>query len=370
MKKALIVGGGFAGCTAAYMLKQKGFHVTLVEGSGTLGGGCRTFFHGGHPYTFGPHHLLIKEDEMFVWEYFEQFLDLRELKHHTLTYVDQDKDFYTYPIHTDEVQKMPDYKQIKTELDNKGDISAATNFEEYWQLSIGETLYNKFVHKYSEKMWQIKNNKELDEFAFSPKGKTLQSGSKQCFIGEKKIAYPIQLDGYNSYFEQCVDDCTVIYNKKVTHFDLDNKRVQVEDEWIHGDIIINTASLDEVFDYCYGELRYIGRDFQKIILPIENAFPEPYHFIHYAGDDPYTRIVEYKKMTGYKSPHTLLGIETPSFKNKLYPYPLKSEINKAQKYKDLFPKDCYTLGRMGTYHYDNMDIIVKDCMKLIKKIVN
>lgn len=367
-KKVLIIGGGFAGCTAAYMLKQKGFDITIIESSNQLGGGCRTFFHGGHPYTFGPHHLLINENEMFVWEYFEKFLNLRELQHHTLTYVDQDEEFYTYPIHIDEVKTMPDYEKIENELFNKDNVSKATNFEEYWSASIGDTLYDKFIHSYSEKMWQIKNNKELDEFAFSPKGKTLQSGSKQCFIGQKKIAYPTQLDGYNSYFDRCVEGCNVIFNQKVGTFDLDNKRIKIDGEYLYGDIVVNTASLDDVFESCYGDLRYIGRDFQKIILPIENAFPDPYHFIHYAGKDPHTRIVEYKKMTGYKSPYTLIGIETPSFNNKLYPYPIKSEIEKATKYKELFPQDCYSLGRMGTYHYDNMDIIVKECMKLMEQI--
>jgi len=368
MKKAVIIGGGFAGVTAAYFLKNKGFNVTVIEGSGVLGGGCRTYEYYGHPYTFGPHHLLINESEMYVKEFFEQFIPLRELKHHTLTFVGSDREFYTYPIHEDEVKQMPDYEKIQKELQHKGDVSKSKNFEEYWINSIGEILYNKFIHKYSEKMWQIKNNKEIDEFGFSPKGKTLQSGSKQCFIGIKKIYYPTLLDGYNSYFEKCVEGCEVIYNKRVNIFDLENKKVKVDDEWLRGDIIINTASLDEVFEYCYGELRYIGRDFLKIILPIEEAFPEPYHFVHYANEEPYTRIVEYKKLTGYKSPYTLIGIETPSFKNKLYPYPVKSEIEKADRYKKLLPKDCYTLGRMGKYKYDNMDMIVKDCMELAKEI--
>ena len=368
MKKALIIGGGFSGCTAAYMMGEKGFDVTVIEGSNQLGGGCRTFNYYGHPYTFGPHHLLINLDEMFVWDYFEKFLELRELKHHTLTFVGADEDFYTYPIHQDEIEEMPDYDKIKHELDNKGDVSKSKNFEEYWVNSIGETLYDKFVHQYSEKMWGLKNNQEIDQFSFSPKGKTLQTGSKQCFIGQKKIAYPIELDGYNSYFDKATENANIIYNCVVVHFDLDNKRVKVGDEWLRADIIINTASLDSVFDYCYGELRFIGRDFQKIILPIEHAFPEPYHFVHYANDEPYTRIVEYKKMTGYKSRNTLLGVEYPSNKNKLYPYPTTVEIERADKYKELFPEDCYTLGRMGTYHYDNMDIIVKETMKLMSVI--
>lgn len=368
MKKAVIVGGGFAGCTAAYMLKNKGFDITIVEGSDVLGGGCRTYFYHGHPYTYGPHHLLINVDEMFVRDYFSQFLTLRELKHHTMTYVSQDNKFYTYPIHKDEIVEMPDRETIYGELNSRGDISTSKNFEDYWINSVGRTLYEKFINTYSKKMWQIRNNKMIDEFAFSPKGVALKEGSKQCFEGQKVIAYPVELDGYNSYFEKCAAGCRVIFNTFVEKFDLDNKRVLAKGEWIEGDVIINTASIDLVFEYMYGELKYIGRDFLKIILPVEKITPEPYYFIHYAGDEPYTRIVEYKLLTGYNAPDTLIGIEFPSFKNKLYPYPLKSEIEKAQRYLNSLPYDVYSLGRLGKYHYDNMDIIVKDCIELMGKI--
>ncbi len=366
MKKAVIVGGGFAGCTAAYMLKQKGFEVTVIEGSNGLGGGCRTFNYHGHPYTLGPHHLLVHVDEMFVWDYFSKFLKLREIKHHCMTYVSSDDRFYTYPIHKDEIDEMPDKEKIYDELNNRKDVTDSRDFEEYWTNSVGSTLYDKFINSYSKKMWQIKNNKTIDEFGFSPKGVALKTGSKQCFEGQKIIAYPVELDGYNLYFDKCVDDCNVIYNTFVDKFDLDNKRVFANGEWISGDILINTASIDLLFDYMYGELKYIGRDFLKIILPTEQVTPDPYHFIHYAGDEPYTRVFEYKLLTGYKSPHTLIGVETPSFKNKLYPYPIKSEIEKANKYLKSLPEDVYSIGRMGRYHYDNMDIIVKDCMELFK----
>ena len=119
MKTALIIGGGFAGVTAAYMLKNKGFKVTIIEATSYLGGGVRTYFYYRHPYTIGPHHLLINVDEMFIWDYFSNFLHLRELKHHTLTFVGDDEKFYTYPIHIDEVKNMQDYSKIQDELDNK-----------------------------------------------------------------------------------------------------------------------------------------------------------------------------------------------------------------------------------------------------------
>jgi UDP-galactopyranose mutase len=368
LKKAVIVGGGFAGCTAAFMLKQKGFDVTVLEGNSVLGGGCRTYFYHGHPYTYGPHHLLINVNEMFIWDYFSQFATLRELKHHTLTYVSRDDRFYTYPIHKDEIAGMPDKEKIYEELAGRGDVSKSRNFEEYWINSVGKILYDKFINTYSKKMWQLKDNREIDEFAFSPKGVALKEGSKQCFEGQKVIAYPVELEAYNPYFDKCVEGCRVVYDTFVQKFDPGRKRVFANGEWIQGDVLVNTASIDMVFDYMYGELRYIGRDFLKIILPVERVIPEPYFYLHYAGDEPYTRIVEYKLLTGYKSPDTLIIVETPSFSNKLYPYLIKSEIEKANKYLAALPEGVFSIGRMGKYHYDNMDIIVKDCMQQFKDL--
>lgn len=368
MKKAIVIGGGFAGCTAALMLKEKKFDVTLIEATGELGGGCRTYFYHGHPYTYGPHHLLINVNEMYVWDYFNRFLTLRQLKHHTMTYVSEDNTFYTYPIHEDEIPLMPDKEKIYQQLENRSDVSQANNFEEYWVNSVGRNLYRKFIEAYSKKMWQIDDNRLIDEFSFSPKGAALKTGSKECFEGKKVIAYPVQLDAFNSYFDQCVQDCQVIYHTLVEKFDLERKRVWVNNQWLEGDIMISSASIDSLFDYEYGKLKYIGRDFMKVILPVERVTPEPYYFIHYAGDEPYTRIIEYKLLTGYQAPDTLIILEFPSFKNRLYPYPMKSEIEKARKYLRDLPPDVYSIGRMGQYHYDNMDVIVKDCIQLMKKI--
>ncbi|WP_419771190.1 MAG: UDP-galactopyranose mutase [Candidatus Marinarcus sp.] len=369
-KSAVVVGGGFAGITMSYFLKQKGFDVTILEASKEIGGGCRTYFYHNHPYTFGPHHLLVKVNEMFVLEFYEKFLEMKQLDHRLLTFVEQDSSFYGYPIHEDDISKMPDSDKIYAEIEACDEEKAknATNFEEFWINSIGPTLYEKYIHRYSEKMWQIYNNQELDIFSYSPKGAAIKKGSRTCFEGVVNIYYPTDINGYNNMFDALVEDCEVKYETPVTKFDLNNKRVFANGTWYEGDVIINTASLDFVFNYCYGELRYIGREFTKIILPVKYAFGEKPHFLHYAGSEEYTRIVEYKKMTGYESDDTLIIIEKPSFKNKLYPYVTKADIQKAEKYKALIPEGCYSIGRMGKYHYDNMDQIVKDCMELIKEI--
>src|SRR3546814_13951465 len=84
----------------------------------------------------------------------------------------------------------------------------------------------------------------------------------------------------------------------------------------------------------YGELTKVGSEVMTNVLQIEHAFTEKVYFTYYAGDEPYTRIVEYKKFTQHQSPSTLLGIEIPSHKNKLYPMPIKRESARAYRYFD------------------------------------
>ena len=65
-KSALIIGGGFGGCSTAHQLEmQGGWDVTLVEKEGFLGAGNKTRWYGGHPYTFGPRHFLTPYENVF-----------------------------------------------------------------------------------------------------------------------------------------------------------------------------------------------------------------------------------------------------------------------------------------------------------------
>ena len=78
--KILIIGGGMAGCSSAEMLsKIPGTKITILEKSSFLGAGVRTFFYGGHPYTYGPRHFLTQKKETF--EYLKNFLDLKRTRH-------------------------------------------------------------------------------------------------------------------------------------------------------------------------------------------------------------------------------------------------------------------------------------------------
>ena len=366
MKKALVIGGGFAGCSGAQMLKKKGFEVYLVEALPYLGGGCRTFHHFGHPYTYGPRHFLTTKPKIF--EFLNQFVPMRKIpEHEFLTYVGSDKQFYNFPIHEDDIERMPDREQIKKELADQQDVDGSQNLEEFWVRSVGPTLYSKYVEKYSKKMWMIDSNRELDVFNYTAKGVALKTGSKACWEGAIS-AFPLASDGYDAYFPLATQGCHVRLNTRISKFDIPNYKVEINGIWEKYDVLLNTISPEYLFDQCYGPLRWMGRDFLKIILPVEEVFPKNIYFLYYANDEPFTRIVEYKKFYRNRSPHSLLGLEIPSTKNKLYPFTTKKDQDLAAKYQALLPERAFSLGRAAEYRYIDVAIILDHMFDLEKQI--
>lgn len=388
MKKVLIIGGGFAGCAAGHILSlQGGWDIDLVEKNAFLGAGVRTFWKGGHPFTFGPRHFLTQNEE--IYHYLKEYCPLRDCSEHQyLTYIEQDAAFYNFPMHKDDIAKMPDRDIIYHELENaelvnkkisfspSGAVTAgenlfsATNLEDFWISSVGSTMYSKFVENYNKKMWLVEDNKVIDDFGWSPKGVTLKEGPRECW-DDAISAYPIAADGYNQYFDLATENVNTFLGTAIEKYDIPNKTVVINSEKKKYDVIINTISPDIILQGVHGKLPFIGRDLEYFVLPVKEAFPENVYFLYYAGKEKYTRIVEYKKLTRQNLDHptTLLSIEYPSKNGKHYPVPLKAEIAKAKKYLDDMPDGVFSIGRAGSYDYGvDIDDCIQQAMDIIKNL--
>ncbi len=366
MKKAIILGAGFAGCTTAHLLTNEGWDCTVIEKDAFIGGGCRTFFYGGHPFTYGPRVYYGYSEKVFNW--INSFIPMRKLPLSLLSYVEQDQRFYSYPIHEDDIPKMKLKDQIYEELKKRDNSKKPKDFEEYWTNRVGPTLYNMFVNNYSKKMWSIDSNKELDTFNWSAKDKPIDSGSKECYKGSL-MAYPISKNGYNEYFEKTIKGSKLILNNSVEKVDFEKKSVKLSDGSIfEADIIVSSMSIDHLNDYSLGELPYAGRDFIVFVLPCKQVFPGDIRFCHYAQSEPYTRIAEYKKLTYHEAEDTLLVMEIPSKKNKLYPYMIKKYIDLAKQYNEFLPDGIYSIGRTGSYKYSTIEQTIAQSFEVFKKI--
>jgi len=286
--KATIIGAGFAGATVAWILKNEGWDVTVIEKAPHPGGGCWTYFYGGHPYTLGPRVYYGYSDR--VWAFLNTYLSMRRFPFELLTYVEQERRFFSYPIHEDDIKHNSQRELIESELAKRDNTKEPHNFEEYWLQRVGRTLYDHFVNLYSKKMWMIDDNRIFDIFKWSAKDKPIETGTREAYKGSY-IGYPVANDGYNSYFAKMLDGVDVRYN----------------DEWRSGrhehcDVVVSTMPIDEFNGYKFGELPYVGRDFTVFILPTRQAFPGDIRFCHYAGTEPHTRITEFKKITYHDSP--------------------------------------------------------------------
>ncbi len=368
MKKALIIGGGVAGCAAAHqLLLMGGWEVTVVEVNSYLGAGVRTFFYGGHPHTYGPRHFLTQNEK--VYNYLNELVPLRSCPDHEfLTYVEMDNAFYHYPIHVDDIKKMPDAKLIKQQIKEARGVENAKNLEEFWIRSVGLKLYEKIVDKYNKKMWLVDDNRKIDTFSWSPKGVTIKDGPKPAW-DTAISAYPYAKDGYNAYFDIATEGATILYNTTIEKYDIPKKTVVIEGERKTFDVIVNTIPPDSLFDRCYGELPFIGRDLHKIVFPTEFVFPEHVYFLYYPNDEEFCRLVEYKKFTHHQSPTSLVGMEVPSLNGKYYPMPVRAEQEKASRYYKEMPEGVFSMGRAGSYRYlVDMDDSIEQAMEMAKQV--
>ncbi len=368
MKKALIIGGGFAGCATAHQLALLGgWDVTLVELAPFLGAGVRTRWYGGHPYTFGPRHFLTRDERLF--DFLNKYVPLRRLDHLFLTYVEQDQQFYNFPIHYDDIGRMPDREQVLSELDGLPEEARATNLEDFWIQSVGKTLYEKFAKHYNQKMWLVDDNREIDANIpdWTSKGSLLYRGEQKNFH-DSISAYPYSPNGYDEYFAIATAETRVLLGTKIEQFDIPNKTVRINGQDQTFDVITSTIAPDILFEHCYGELRFVGLDFFPIVLPMEQCFPEDVFFLYYSGKEKFKRLVEYKKFTQHQAPTTLIGIEFPSMSGKHYTMPIEAEQSRAQRYIDEMPEGVFSIGRAGSYRYIDIDDCIAQAMDVAEKL--
>ncbi len=358
MKKATVIGSGVSGCMYAWALQQKGWDVTVIEKEAVTGGGCRTFTYAGHPYTWGPRHFLSPYPE--AYEFLNNVVPLRDLKKINYNYQDDLDLFFTYPPHEDDIDKLPEAEQVYAELEARPEVADGTNYEDFYIQRMGPTIYKRFNESFNKKAWMLESNAEMDfGIAATVKRNALESGERHEFK-DWYNCYPIPADGYNKWFDFLLEGCKVRLGAEIVTFDIDNSTVVLSDgERITSDIIVSTISPDVLMDNQYGELQYMGRECHFMVLPGERIFPEDVYFIYYPNPDTkITRVVEYKQFTQHQSPNSLLVIEVPSRMNKLYPMLIQAEVDKAQKYIDAMPDHVFSVGRMGTYRYIDIDDII------------
>lgn len=134
--------------------------------------------------------------------------------------------------------------------------------------------------------------------------------------------------------------------------------------------LIYTGPIDAYFDYKFGKLPYRSINFEFQTLNLEKY--QEVGTVNYPMSQLYTRITEFKHLTGQKSDKTTLVYEYPTAEgDPYYPIPRKENQELYNQYKRLAEEteNVYFTGRLGTYKYYNMDQVVAQSLALFKKLI-
>jgi UDP-galactopyranose mutase len=133
--------------------------------------------------------------------------------------------------------------------------------------------------------------------------------------------------------------------------------------------MIYTGPVDYFFDYCYGRLPYRSIEFRFETMGTDRY--QPTGTVNYPNEHPYTRVTEFKYLTGQKHPKTTVVFEYPQATgDPYYPVPRPENAELYKKYQLLagsLPNVFFT-GRLATYKYYNMDQVIAQSLTLYKKL--
>lgn len=357
----LIVGAGFAGAVIAERLAScAGKKVLIIDKRNHIGGNTYDYYdnHGILVHKYGPHIFHTNSREVF--EYLSQFTAWRPYEHRVLASVDGM--LVPMPINLNTINELYGLHlctaEVETWLQSKAEkrVSLRTS-EDVVVNKVGRELYEKFFRGYTKKQWNL-DPSELD--ASVTARIPVRANRDNRYFTDTYQAMPLQ--GYTKMFERMLDHTNIKVMLNTDYKEIENN--------IPYKKMIYTGPVDYYFDYCYGKLPYRSIEFQ--FQTLDKAIFQPTGTINYPNEHAYTRVTEFKYLTGQQHPKTTVVYEYPKAEgDPYYPVPRPENAEIYNKYylltKEL--KDVYFTGRLATYKYYNMDQVVAQSLTLFKKIM-
>jgi UDP-galactopyranose mutase len=356
----LIVGAGFAGSVLAERLARVcDKTVLLIDRRFHIAGNAFDHYneHGILVHKYGPHIFHTNSREVF--EYLSQFTEWRPYEHHVLASVDGQ--LLPIPINLDTLNYFYGLKLNSFEAEQF--LQSIAEKKEQLRTSedvvvnrVGRALYEKFFRNYTWKQWNM-DPSELD--AAVTARVPVRTNRDGRYFTDTYQAMP--LHGYTRMFEKMLDhpNIKILFN---TNF----HDIQSVIPYKH---LVYTGPIDEFFDFRYGRLPYRSLEFrhETINKPVFQSAP----VINYPNEHLYTRVTEFKYLTGQEHAKTSVVYEYPQAEgDPYYPVPRPENHELYKKYKALADSrpDIHFVGRLATYKYYNMDQVTAQALTLFKQL--
>ena len=356
----LIVGAGFAGSVLAERL-ARGLNkrVLIVDRRTHIGGNAYDCHdrHGLLIHRYGPHIFHTNSAEVFG--YLSRFTEWRQYQHRVLASVDGQ--LVPIPINLNTINALygltldaTGMRAFLNKVAQKRDPILTS--EDVVVDGVGRELYEKFFKGYTRKQWGL-DPSQLD--AQVTARVPVRYNRDDRYFTDTYQAMPAL--GYTHMFGNMLDHPNITMMLGADYR-------EIRDEIRH-DHLIFSGPIDEYFDQRFGPLPYRSLEFKHENHHRETFQPAP--VINYPNEYAYTRVSEFKYLTGQSHPSTSIVYEFPKAKGDPY-YPIPRAENAAlyRQYLALAEEspEVHFVGRLGTYRYYNMDQVVAQALTLFGKL--
>lgn len=261
--KIVIIGAGFAGACAAWLLREnRNADITLLEQGDVPGGMLRTLYtEDGLPYEYGPRVVSVFRGTPDILPFLGGLLNLEERRVYQGTRLRPDFPVIPFPVDRQSLRRLPVGEQIErewTELGEAGTPPGERDLREYLETSVGPTLTALAFEGFNRKFW----GRRLEEMP-AAWGK-LRRLERIAEVGEYRLPsvaphyYPV--GGFNQLFDRMLAGFDVHYGARVQRIDSDaNGATAITDAGeFSGDLVITTAPIDALLDHRHGPLEWRG----------------------------------------------------------------------------------------------------------------
>ena len=356
----LIVGAGFAGATLAERLASQGNKkILLVEQRPHIGGNAYDYHNeeGLLIHKYGPH--IFHTNAKRVFDYLSQFTKWRPYEHRVRASVEGQ--LVPIPINLDTINQLYGLNLNAFEVDAffqkvAEPREAIRTSEDVVVSRVGQDLYRKFFRGYTRKQWDL-DPADLDASVIARV--PIRTNRDDRYFTDTYQAMP--LHGYTRMFERMLDHPNIKLMLNTDYREIQGIVPYRE--------MIYAGPIDEFFDLCYGKLPYRSLDFRHETIDAERYQEAP--VINYPNEHPYTRITEFKYLTGQRHPKTAIVYEYPCAEgDPYYPIPRPENAELYRKYQALAERTpgVHFVGRLATYQYYNMDQVTAQALTLFERL--
>lgn len=361
-KSILVVGCGFAGAVSAERFANAGWRVTVIDKRDHIAGNAydKVDEHGVLVHPYGPH--IFHTNSKRIFEYLSQFTDWRFYEHRVLA--KRDGEFYPIPVNRLTLNKLYglglDEKGAEAYLESVRENRIPVKTSEDVVLNgVGPDLCEKFFRGYTQKQWGL----DLSELSAGVAARVpTRTNDDDRYFTDTFQFMPAQ--GYTAMFAKMLNQEGITLKLGLAY---DKNMSETYDH------VVYTGPIDAFYEFRFGKLPYRSLEFDHQYLPDIDQF-QPVGTVNYPDptDGKFTRITEFKHLTGQKHVGTSVVREFPTDVGEPY-YPVPRPENEAlyKQYQALADQETKVsfVGRLAQYRYYNMDQVVGAALALADKLV-